>query len=305
MAFPAVNSLRRHLGLGKIAVAAPASIAPVWKLCPFVDEIIALERPKKLLPTARQLKAGGFASALLLPNSLRVALEARLAKIPIILGYAGNGRNWALKKPVPRPTFDPARIHHKHYYLRLVDALGIDPDESLPTLRPGNASRRQNRVAFFPGAEYGPAKRWPALYYAQLAQRLKDELCAQIVLYGGKKDMDAARAIATEAPWVENRAGQTTLEQIIAEILSCRLVVCNDSGAMHLASVLDVPTVAIFGSTEPKRTAPLGSRTEILRHHVSCSPCFLRACPIDFGCMLDLKPETAWRACEKLWNSTS
>jgi len=103
-----------------------------------------------------------------------------------------------------------------------------------------------------------------------------------------------------QLPEAENRVGKTTLAQFMAALVSTRLVLCNDSGAMHLASALGVRTVAIFGSTEPALTGPLGPRTVVLRHHVPCSPCFLRDCPLDFACMTQIKPALVLAAADKL-----
>jgi len=123
----------------------------------------------------------------LLPNSLRAAAEARLAKIPSIFGYAGDGRNFMLKKPVAKPEYDPQFAHQKYYYLNLFSSLGIPSVNSLPPLNLPSALKKENRVALFPGAEYGPAKRWPAKFFAQIAQQLKDERGVRAVLFGAKK----------------------------------------------------------------------------------------------------------------------
>ena len=108
----------------------------------------------------------------------------------------------------------------------------------------------------------------------------------QWILLGKKNDARIGEQIATAlGESCVNRIGQTTLEQLIDELRQCRLLLTNDTGTMHLAALLGVPTVAIFGSTEPRLTGPLGDRHIVLRHHVECSPCFLRKCPIDFRCM--------------------
>jgi ADP-heptose:LPS heptosyltransferase len=105
-------------------------------------------------------------------------------------------------------------------------------------------------------------------------------------LLGTKNDAPIGEEIATAlGDSCVNRIGQTTLEQLIDELRQCRLLLTNDTGTMHLAALLGVPTVAIFGSTEPRLTGPLGDRHVVLRHHVECSPCFLRKCPVDFRCM--------------------
>jgi ADP-heptose:LPS heptosyltransferase len=112
------------------------------------------------------------------------------------------------------------------------------------------------------------------------------EISAQWVLFGTKNDAATGDQIATAiGDHCVNRIGRTTLDQLIDELRECRLLLTNDTGTMHLAALLGVPVVAIFGSTEPQLTGPLGNGHIVLRHHVECSPCFLRECPIDFRCM--------------------
>jgi heptosyltransferase-2 len=122
---------------------------------------------------------------------------------------------------------------------------------------------------------------------------------------GARKDCPIAAEMAAQIPWAENKTGQTTLAEVMAEIARSRLILCNDSGAMHLSAALGIATAAIFGSTEPKRTGPLGQRAVALRRHVPCSPCFLRDCPIDFACMNSLTPDLAWPECRRLWDSAA
>jgi ADP-heptose:LPS heptosyltransferase len=122
--------------------------------------------------------------------------------------------------------------------------------------------------------------------FAEAAAKISAQLSAQWILFGTKNDAAAGQQIAASiGDHCVNRIGQTTLDQLIAELRQCHLLLTNDTGTMHLAALLGVPVVAIFGSTEPRLTGPLGTGHIILRHHVECSPCFLRKCPIDFRCM--------------------
>ena len=123
---------------------------------------------------------------------------------------------------------------------------------------------------------------------------------AKIVLLGAPGDVPVAEEFARMVPAVENRVGKTSLAEFMDALVASRLVICNDSGAMHVASALGVPTLSVFGSTEPQLTGPMGARSRVLRHHVPCSPCFLRECPIDFGCMTGVTPEAAILAAEAL-----
>jgi lipopolysaccharide heptosyltransferase II len=142
------------------------------------------------------------------------------------------------------------------------------------------------KIGLCPGAEYGPAKRWLPERFAEAAAKISAQSSAQWILFGTKNDAAVGEQIAGAiGDHCMNRIGKTTLDQLIDELRQCRLLLTNDTGTMHLAALLGVPVVAIFGSTEPRLTGPLGDGHIVLRHHVECSPCFLRKCPIDFRCM--------------------
>ena len=311
MALPAVRNLKTLAGAEPLAVATPEKLAALWEACPFVDRVIALDRPKRIGAVAAKLREGAFGSAVLLPNSLRVALEAWRAGIGQRAGYVRDGRGLFLTRKVVLPARDPARLHQKFYYLDLVTALGGPSDPSFPELRrpapasagnEGAAGAARPKVALCPGAEYGPAKRWPLENFAAVGKELGARF--ELVILGAAGDAALAAQLAEHLPGARNLAGQTTLAQFMAELAGCALAISNDSGAMHLASALGVPTVALFGSTEPALTGPLGGRTTVLRHHVPCSPCFLRECPLDFACMTSLTPARALAAAEKLLAGT-
>lgn len=302
MAFPAVRNLKTMIVNDPLTVAAPSKLAALWEACPFVDKVIALEHPKNLRATARQLRDGKFGSAVLLPNSLRAAAEAWLAGIPQRIGYGKNARRWLLSKSIPVPVRNPVRLHQEFYYLDLVTALGGPDDASMPAMKVSAVSTGAvPTIAICPGAEYGPAKRWPVENFTAVAKHFAERRRAKIVLLGAAGDVSVAEEIVKQLPEAENRAGKTSLEEFLAALASARLVVCNDSGAMHVASALGVPTVAIFGSTEPLLTGPMRDATRVLRHHVPCSPCFLRECPLDFGCMKKVTPEMVIAAAEKMF----
>ena len=303
MALPAVRNLKLMMGEDLVTVAAPEKLAALWRKCPFVDNVIALREPKSLPATAAELRDGKFGSAVLLPNSLRTAAEVWQAGIPQRVGYARGGRSLLLTKAIPAPPRNPARLHQRYYYLDLVTALGGPSDASLPKLRkePTVVTGWRGLVmAICPGAEYGPAKRWPVEHFVTVARHFMETRKAKVVLLGAPVDVPLAAEFERMLPDVENRVGKTTLPQFIAALVSARLVLCNDSGAMHLASALGVPTLAVFGSTEPQLTGPMGARSRALRHHMPCSPCFLRECPIDFACMHGITPEMVIAQADKL-----
>lgn len=145
---------------------------------------------------------------------------------------------------------------------------------------------RPLKIGLCPGAEYGPAKRWLPDRFVEAAAKINTQSSTQWILFGTKNDAAIGNQIAAAiGDRCVNRIGQTTLDELIDEIRGCRLLLTNDTGTMHLAALLGVPVVAIFGSTEPSLTGPLGNGHTILRHHVECCPCFRRECPIDFRCM--------------------
>jgi lipopolysaccharide heptosyltransferase II len=177
--------------------------------------------------------------------------------------------------------------HHWLHFLRIARGCGAETSNiELPNLNQTSNLKPQTLIGLCPGAEYGPAKRWLPERFAEAAAKVTEKSSAQWILFGTKNDAAIGGQIATAiGDHCVNRIGQTTLDQLIDELRRCRLLLTNDTGTMHLAALLGVPVVAVFGSTEPRLTGPLGNGHTILRHHVECSPCFLRECPIDFRCM--------------------
>jgi len=297
MSVPAVRAIKTGRPDAQITIVASSKIASMWKLVPEVNEIVPLSN-RSLLATVRSIRRQPrFDVAILFPNSLRTALEIWLSGIQRRVGYRGHFRSWLLNQIIwERET--PVRIEHQaNRYLRVARELGADvhdnwrdalsgvPHTSGGTeiVPPANA---RVKMALSPGAEYGPAKRWLPERFAEVAAAVSAKLSVQWILFGTPKDITVGETIATAlGDSCINRIGQTTLEQLIDELRKCRLLLTNDTGTMHLASLLDVPTVAIFGSTDPRLTGPLGDLHIIIRHQVECSPCFLRKCPIDFRCM--------------------
>jgi lipopolysaccharide heptosyltransferase II len=177
--------------------------------------------------------------------------------------------------------------HHSLRFLRIARECGVETSNiEVPNPKQTSNIKHQTLIGLCPGAEYGPAKRWLPERFAEAAAKITAQSSAQWILFGTKNDAAIGEQIATAiGDHCVNRIGQTTLDQLIDELRRCRLLLTNDTGTMHLAALLGVPVVAVFGSTEPRLTGPLGNGHIILRHHVECSPCFLRECPIDFRCM--------------------
>ncbi|HKS31187.1 MAG TPA: lipopolysaccharide heptosyltransferase II, partial [Chthoniobacterales bacterium] len=287
MSVPAVRAIKDGRPDVHVTIAAPDKIAAVWKLIPQVDAIIPLPNDS-LFSVVRLLKQQGpFDAAILFPNSLRVALETWLSGIPRRVGYHGHSRSWLVDQIVREPRKPGPPPHHSLRFLRIARDCGAETSKiELPPLNQTSNIKQQTLLGLCPGAEYGPAKRWLPDRFAEAAAKINAQSSAQWILFGTKNDVAIGEQIAAAiGDRCVNRIGQTTLDQLIDELQKCRLLLTNDTGTMHLAALLGVPVVAIFGSTEPRLTAPLGDGHTILRHHVECSPCFLRDCPIDFRCM--------------------
>jgi len=292
MSVPALRAIKNGRPDARVTVAAPVNIAPMWKLVPEVDTIIPLPNDS-LLPVISLLKRQrNFDVAILFPNSLRVALESWLGGIPRRVGYRGHWRRLLLNQTVREPRKPGPPEHHSLRFLRMARECGAETPNAQTLPQPSNTKPQTSKLGLCPGAEYGPAKRWLPERFAEVAARVSAQSSAQWILFGTKDDVPTGDQIATAiGDHCVNRIGHTTLDQLIDELRECRLLLTNDTGTMHLAALLGVPVVAIFGSTEPRLTGPLGDGHIILRHHVECSPCFLRECPIDFRCMKAVRSE--------------
>jgi lipopolysaccharide heptosyltransferase II len=295
MSVPAVRAIKNGRPDVHVTIAAPDKIASMWKLIPEVDAIIPLPNDS-FFPVVRLLKQQvRFDVAILFPNSLRVALETWLSGIPRRAGYRGHWRSWFVNQIVRQPRKPGPPEHHSLRFLRIARECGAEtPNAQRPTpnvQRPSDSqlapiNYKPLKLGLCPGAEYGPAKRWLPERFAEAAAKITAQSSAQWILLGTKNDVAIGEQIAAAiGDHCVNRIGQTTLEQLIDELQQCRLLLTNDTGTMHLAALLGMPVVAVFGSTEPRLTGPLGNGHIVLRHHVECSPCFLRECPIDFRCM--------------------
>ena len=303
MSVPAVRAIKAGRPDARVTIAAPDNIAPIWRLVPEVDAIIPLSRSRLLSAVQLLRREPSFDVAILFPNSLRAAFESWLTAIPRRVGYRGHWRRWLLNQIVPVPRKPGPPEHHSLRFLRIARECGADTEQPLTekisyaqhqtpdakltgVFKPSVAENHQLKIGLCPGAEYGPAKRWLPERFAEAAERISAQSPVQWMLFGTARDASAgAQVAAALGDHCVNRIGQTTLDQLIDELHDCSLLLTNDTGTMHLAALLGIPVVAIFGSTEPRLTGPLGNGHIILRHHVECSPCFLRECPIDFRCM--------------------
>jgi heptosyltransferase II len=288
ISMPAVRAIKAGRPDAHITIAAPEKIAAAWKLVPEVDEVIRLTCGSLFSAVRLIRQQPRFDAAVLFPNSLRAALEVWLAGVARRIGYRGHHRQWLLNQIIPEPSKRGPVEHQVYRYLQIARELG-GPSEPppvrmfLPRAKPNGATAK---IGLCPGAEYGPAKRWLPERFAEVAVAVSAQRPVQWILFGTSGDTESGAIIeAAVAANCVNRIGKTTLHELIAELSECALLLTNDTGTMHLATILGIPVVAVFGSTEPRLTGPLGSGHHVIRHQVECSPCFLRECPIDFRCM--------------------
>jgi heptosyltransferase-2 len=246
----------------------------------------------------------------LLPNSFRAALYAWAVGAPIRLGYATDGRRWLLTHAVPAAAGQPA--HQIDVYLQLVAALGMPIVERSPLLVPTlqaemEAARlwhaqgwgpEDQVIGMCPGAAFGPAKRWWPERFAALADRLIASAGCRVVFFGSSNEVSLVEHICAQMTHTAaSLAGQDTLGSFMALVARCAVVITNDSGSMHIANAVGTRVVALFGPTDPRRTAPTGAPAAVLRHDLACSPCFRTTCPYaDHPCMRFIEVDDVYRA---------
>ena len=315
MALPALAALAEHQVDGTLAIAAPAAHAPVIDAARIADEILPLAADRGVVGALRSgddvdaLRRGGFDVAILLTNSFASALQMRRAGVPERWGFATDLRRPLLTRAVARPRAGRQVLHQSAVYRALLEALDIPAAPRSVGLDVPESARERGRallgargwpkgallVGIAPGAAYGHAKRWPPEAVAALI----DALGARdvwSVLVGSPGDRPTGLAIESAIDRRGGRAGRSRLVNLIGAtdlagllgvLAACRVGIANDSGAMHVASAIGVPVMAIFGPTDERATAPLGPHV-VLSEPVWCRPCLLRECPLDHRCMTRL-----------------
>ncbi len=326
MSIPALREIRRIFGRARISLLVRPWVRDVYSAVDFVDETLEFDKShahrgfRGTLRLSRELRSRHFDLAILLQNAFEAAFLAWSAGISRRLGYARDGRSLLLTHAA---AINPhvRRVHQCYYYLGILSGAGLLPDrlwqeaDYIPSIAIGvresdrESARRMLRAAGIspgnlviginPGAYYGGAKRWMSERYAQVGDFLARRHDARVVIFGAANERliadEVARAMASRPVVL---AGKTSLGELMGLIAECRLLVTNDSGPMHLAAALNVPQLALFGSTSEVATGPLNPHAQVIKHQVDCNPCFLRECPIDFRCMKGITVEAVTAAAE-------
>jgi heptosyltransferase-2 len=321
MSIPALEALRARWPEAEITVAGRDHVAGIYRGQPFADRVVELGEagggaPVAVERAAAVLRRERFDLGVVLPNSFASAWLMWRAGARERVGYARDARRWLLTRAIPVPGPGETPPHECYYYLELLRRAGWLTD--LPVVErvrlrvaPEAAARAEEklnavgaggpRIALAPGASYGAAKCWPAERYAAVADRLAEESGAAILLLGTPAEREIGERIAHAMRHRPvNLVGQTSVAELPALLAACRLFLGNDSGAMHVAAAVGLPVAAVFGSTDPDGTAPLTPKRAIARHRVSCSPCFLRYCPVDHRCMTRIPVDEVYQITREL-----
>jgi heptosyltransferase II len=325
MSIPALQALRERFPSAHITILARPWVASLYGREPFCDELIAYEAPQgwrgfgEKLEVVSQLKRRRFDCAVLFQNAFEAAAIARGANIPARIGYSRDGRSLLLTHAIPTPRKGETPRHQRFYYLELlkraglIDGYAFDEPIVLHGSRAASESGRKLLsnagltgpvIGISPGAAYGGAKRWFPERFAESAVHLARERRGAVAVFGSREEQEIAEkvreGVAACGVKCVNLAGSAALADFIDMAAACDLFLTNDSGPMHVASALGVPTVAIFGATDEEATGPTGLHSRVVREPVECSPCLLRECPIDHRCMTRVTAERVAEAANTL-----
>jgi len=312
---PAVHRLRTYFPKAHITVLAKPWVTPVFEANPDVDQVILYQKPGihqgmgGQWRLAQELKTSGFEVVVHFPHSFEAAWISFLSRIPVRIGYATEWRGLLLSDHL---RFTPIRKkeHQVPFFFHLLEPLGIREDPSAEKnplcLNVDQKSLQQAEarldalgigpsdflVGLAPGAVFGSAKCWPFARFDQLAERLKKEWQAEVIFLG--TDDDTLAGWFKESINGHHLLGKTTLGEALALIQRCRVMICNDSGLMHAASALNIPLVALFGSTDHHRTGPWGGISRVIKKDFICSPCLKKVCPKTPTCMEAITVDEVW-----------
>jgi heptosyltransferase-2 len=319
MTTPAMAVIRRNFPGANITLLAKPWVLPVFEHNPHVDELMVYDaagRHKNALGRmrlARDLNGRQFDLAILFQNAFEAALIAWLAGIPNRLGFTTDGRDLLLTHRV-RTWRGLKKGHLVNYYIGVLTGAGMAPGtDRTPALYLTetellaarhyltvlNAIRGNPIIGINPGATYGTAKRWPAERYVELSRRFINEFGAHVLIFGGPGEADLGREMeASIGAGCSNLCNRTSLREAMALIGCCQAFVTNDSGLMHVAAALNVPTVAVIGPTDATATGPINPFSILVQNTGSCqrAPCLLPHCPIDHRCMTAINVKQVFNA---------
>ncbi len=313
MATPLLKDLKSAFPNVKITAMCQGIIGDLLVKDPHIDEIFQFSRPSGWIHRVHNrhilnpIHHGEFDTGLLTTNSFSSAWWFFRGGVKRRIGFRSGIRAPLLTDPLPFPE-DRSTSHQVGVYKKLLQPFGIEPSKTLPYLTLTDdelaaakeelqrlGTEGQTIVGVNPGAAYGSAKCWPPERFRDLAKKFLEEKNYSLLFFGDQKTAPLVEEVtAGLGNRAINLAGRTTLRELMALIASCDLFLTNDSGPMHIASALQRPLVALFGSTSEVKTGPYYGET-VIHKHPSCSPCFKRTCPIDFRCMKQISVDEVYR----------
>ncbi len=321
MCLPAIEAVRSNFPGRSITALARPWVAPIMEWCPAVDDVIHYMRAEDSLTYFRglfsiitRLRKRRFDLAILFQNAFEAAFIAWCSGIPQRVGYGTDGRGMLLTSS-PRVAQKYAMAHQTYYYLGILNAINLKTPYKEPRIyAPAQALARGREtlsglgiregdtvVGIGPGAVFGGAKRWSPEAFAVVGERASRLWGASLLIFGSEVEKTIGEAVKEGIKnGAYNLCGKTALSDAMALISCCTIFVTNDSGLMHVAAAMGVPTVAVFGPTDPFATKPIGAFTSIVRAEVDCAPCLKAECPTDHRCMKSVSPEMVWNEMERL-----
>jgi heptosyltransferase-2 len=327
---PAIKAVRRAFPDAHISLLVKPWVAEIFSGNPDVDEIIPYDAKFNGIAgkfrLTKVLRESRFDTAILLQNAFDAALITWLARIPERIGYKRDFRGLLLTNAIPVPE-DILDQHQVNYYLNIVKSVQDNIEDTPPYIYLSDSERQRASetiasglqdpdlplIGINPGATYGSAKRWPPEYFATLIMKIINVLNGRIIIFGSPSEIEIANEIINEinklkiklkieyASRIMVMSGKTNLRELAALISECDVFITNDSGPMHMAAALHVPTAAIFGSTDPVATGPFGKGHRVVTRDLACSPCLERECPEgDLKCMSEITPDDVFSALQEI-----
>jgi len=322
MTLPALEAVRDNFPSALITVLAKPWVLPLLESHPAVDAVIPLKKGEgggltNIVNTIRVsgvIRRSRFDLAILFQNAFEAAFLAYLGGIKLRIGYNTDGRKFLLSHTVIRND-EILKLHQVEYYLSILRAMGWKADTKDPELFVAKKDitaihslllskgikEGDLLMGLSPGAIFGPAKRWPPQRFAVIGDRAVERWGAKVVILGSRREKDICMTLSRSMKYPSlNLCGRTTLVEAAALIRRCNFFLTNDSGLMHISAALNIPMVAIFGSTDSSVTGPRSQKARVVRHPVECAPCFKKECPLNFRCMSSIQTDDIWEEMEKL-----
>jgi heptosyltransferase-2 len=303
---PLIEALKQQGSVAHITVFTEPQVAAIYEANPFIDNVQVFRKADFWWHTLAALKAEPFDACIVLHNAFKYALLPFLARIPVRVGYVKEGRGWLLTHKLPLPTTVTHRLEHN---ARLGDLVGVNARRILPQiyLADEELAKSQALLQHFGLVAGGyvvmvvgsisPTRRWFHDRFAEVVKRISVELKLAVVIVGGPDDVEMGESVMhLSGGLARNLAGRTSLRKTIWLMQSAKAMVTNDTGPMHVASAIGIPTVTWYGAANEDEIAPPSPNTTILNARVSCSPCVKETCANGLICLKGITPEMVMQA---------